>query len=378
MLTLHNCYEMDSNYNHAPYFTNYISQNAWFNSKKLLTIEENSYQRKNNNVKVPYSLEELKFCNYVIATNQQDNTKYFYFIIDKYYINQNTSELILKLDVLQTYMFDLNFGDCLIEREHCKRWDNGKPIQYTFEDEGLELGEMEIQSITTVYDYSNKGSYIITSSDRLGISSEGRVGKDNIGVEGGGGENYKQGYISTKGLVFLKSYEGFSSIPYNIGDGTNTIGYGVTELYQPSYYNKLVPSCTEKQASEVLGELVYVNFSSLVLDSLLSNGLTKDDIKQCEFDALVSYAYNSGVGGLKGTEIFTMYVNKQSKSLIAEKWKTTNIMVGTEFEQGLRARREVESQMFLGTYNLKQISNVSQGGYVTDNNGYGYIPTQYQ
>lgn len=378
-IQLCNCPDMDINHNHAPYFTLREKQNLWFNSKTILVIDDTQYVRKHNNIKVGFSIDYLKYCNYLIVNNSE-NEKYYYFIQDKLYLNEFNTELVLKLDVLQTYMIDLQFKECLIEREHINRWFGQFPNWQNLCDEELEVGEMEIAKITTVYDYNNKGCYIITSSDRLGVSDEGRNNPNPN--EGGGGTtdgniNYKKGYCSQNMLVVLKGDEGFSPTPYNIGDGTNTIGYGVTEVHQPDSYNQLAPTCTEIQASEVLGTLLYNNFSSKVLQLLLTNGFSLNDIKQCEFDAFVSFAYNSGLGGLQSSDIFKMYVQLKPKNEIAEVWKTCNIMPGTDFEQGLRRRRERESKMFLGTYEPKPISNL-QGGYVTDNNGKGYIPINYQ
>ena len=71
-----------------------------------------------------------------------------------------------------------------------------------------------------------------------------------------------------------------------------------------------------------------------------------------------------------------MYINGASEQEIAERWKTTVIMSGSQFEQGLRDRRNRESNAFLGIYNPKQIQNL-QGGYVTENNGKGHIPDRY-
>ena len=46
-----------------------------------------------------------------------------------------------------------------------------------------------------------------------------------------------------------------------------------------------------------------------------------------------------------------MYINEASEEEIAERWKTTVIMSGSQFEEGLRDRRNRESNAFLGIYN---------------------------
>ena len=52
-------------------------------------------------------------------------------------------------------------------------------------------------------------------------------------------------------------------------------------------------------------------------------------------------------------------------------------MAWTQFEQGLRNRRNAEANVFLNAdYNYKPIPNLN-GGTITDNDGKGYIPAPY-
>ena len=186
---------------------------------------------------------------------------------------------------------------------------------------------------------------------------------------------YKEGYVSGNGLWFIKQTEGFSATPYNLGDGTYTIGYGTTSKYDPEHYEQLAPSCTEQQASEVLGQSLYSNYSKYVYDTFVRYGYDMNKMKQNEFDAFVSFYYNTGT--LTSKSIFTKYINGDSKESIAEVWKTTVIMAGTQFEEGLRNRRKAEANVFLNAdYNYKPIPNLN-GGTITDNDGKGYIPAPY-
>ena len=100
-----------------------------------------------------------------------------------------------------------------------------------------------------------------------------------------------------------------------------------------------------------------------------------NNMKQNEFDAFCSFFYNTGQ--LTSKSIFTKYINGDSKESIAEVWKETVIMSGTQFEEGLRNRRAAEANVFLNAnYNYKAIPNLN-GGTITDNNGMGYIPAPY-
>lgn len=176
VIQLINAYEIDSDYNHTPWFTTQIAQTNWFRTRTIMTQDNTMYQRKDGNYFAKGSLYDLRNVNYLIAINPLNNEKYFYFVIDKLYKNPEVTELVLQLDVIQTYMFSFSLDECLVEREHVNRWNSlGNAIpQYI--DENINTGEYVVKKKQTIYDYSNKGTYFITSSDRLGVSDDGRPG----------------------------------------------------------------------------------------------------------------------------------------------------------------------------------------------------------
>lgn len=364
--------ELDVNYNNTVNFKNSTNQINWFMSKAKYSMTDCTYLRKERSLTIDKYIDDCMDYNYCMWNNGK-RWEYF-FIINKEYVTENSTKLTLKLDVLQTYYFDINFSrmESYIEREHANRFDNNGDVQLDnlLEPEDLEVGELKVQSITNAYDYTNKGCYFLTSSTRLGMINGGSGGSSSSQTT-----LYKEGYVSGNGLWFIKQTEGFSATPYNLGDGTYTIGYGTTSKYDPEHYEQLAPSCTEQQASEVLGQSLYTNYSKYVYDSFVRYGYDMNKMKQNEFDAFVSFYYNTG--SLTSKSIFTKYINGDSKESIAEVWKTTVIMAGTQFEEGLRNRRKAEANVFLNAdYNYKSIPNLN-GGTITDNDGKGYIPAPY-
>lgn len=364
--------ELDINYNHTVNFKNSTNQVNWFMSKAKYSMTDCTYLRKERSLTIDKYIDDCMDYNYCMWNNGK-RWEYF-FIINKEYVTENSTKLTLKLDVLQTYYFDINFSrmESYIEREHAYRFDNNGDVQLDnlLEPEDLEVGELKVQSITNAYDYTNKGCYFLTSSTRLGMINGGSGGSSSSQTT-----LYKEGYVSGNGLWFIKQTEGFSATPYNLGDGTYTIGYGTTSKYDPEHYEQLAPSCTEQQASEVLGQSLYSNYSKYVYDSFVRYGYDMNKMKQNEFDAFVSFYYNTG--SLTSKSIFTKFINGDSKESIAEVWKTTVIMPGTQFEEGLRNRRKAEANVFLNAdYNYKPIPNLN-GGTITDNDGKGYIPAPY-
>lgn len=203
IIKLCNCYDMDINHQHIPLFKTIESQRAFFDIRTKFKLVDTSYKRKYNSLKVDKTIEDLKWVNYVVALNS-NGEHYYYFVTDKVMLSENSSMLILKLDVMQTYMFDFDMQTCLIERQHEDRWyyTNGKrKPNFSRVEENLEVGEYNLDKTNTVYDYTNNGVYFITSSDMLGVSDDERPKKDD---EGGGGGGETGEWISKDGPLTIE------------------------------------------------------------------------------------------------------------------------------------------------------------------------------
>ena len=384
-----NCYMLDSDYNNTVDFNNKTEQIQWFNQHTKWINEEFDYQRKNNNLKVGYSLDELKLINYLIIDNS-NGERFFYFIMDKDYVSDNVTNLILKLDLIQTYLFDINFKTCLVERQHIQELNNNNVADRVklSVDEGLDTGEYRLEKTIDIYNYISNGCYIYTSSERLGISEDERINfldSSEGGEEGETGTNYSNGRMDKNGLRMIKSFEGFASTPYDIGDGTLTTGYGCTSEFSPSAYNSLLPTCTEQQASEVLGDYAYNNYSLPIKEQLDNDNYNWEYMTQDLFNAMISFAWNSGAYAMsiEWSTLWNMILqgyNITNPTELKNEWAITNIMIGSEYEEGLRSRRTREGLIAIGDYDYTNfvISNVTEGGTITTNEGYGYIPTEYQ
>lgn len=175
------------------------------------------------------------------------------------------------------------------------------------------------------------------------------------------GDGWKNGEISENGLAMIKSFEGFSSTPYDLGDGTMTIGYGTTSKYDPIHYYQLAPKCTELQASMVLQESLKF-YSSQVLNQVNKSGRDLSDFTQVHFDALVSFQYNEG--SIQDEHFWEMFCNGDSYESIAEQMKNTKIGFGG----GVVTRRKAEAHLFAtGEYPEVNIYDYGTGTTITTN-----------
>lgn len=134
------------NYTHTIYQTSVLNQHSMFNSYVTHSYTHQSYQRvSENKLKIAANVETIADCNYLFFRNPinpgQSSKWYYAFIIDKKYVNDNTTEIEYVLDVMQTYYFDYTVPPCLVEREHTS---TDGIFEYQ-EPEGIPGGEYAVQ-----------------------------------------------------------------------------------------------------------------------------------------------------------------------------------------------------------------------------------------
>lgn len=111
----------DNSYRHTMDFASAADQESFMVSAMAQSLSRNDYTyvRVRNAVQVPFNAEYLYTYNYVMFQNANYGSKWFYaFIVECNYMNDNCTELVLELDVMQTWMFDFSFCECFVEREH--------------------------------------------------------------------------------------------------------------------------------------------------------------------------------------------------------------------------------------------------------------------
>lgn len=111
----------DNSYRHTMTFGSAAEQTSYFSSvcTQALSDDRYTYVRMNGNIRVGFNAERLYTYNYVMYQNANYGSKWFYaFIVGVEYVNENTTELVLELDVMQTWYFDYTLKECFVEREH--------------------------------------------------------------------------------------------------------------------------------------------------------------------------------------------------------------------------------------------------------------------
>lgn len=136
---------LTNDYLHTIWFDNLADQVNYFAGKVVRTFPAYTYIRKSWSLKVNATMEQARTWSYLYFQNGTGKT-YYYFINNIEYINDNTVELFIEMDVMQSYMFDYNLHKCFVEREHTTTDEVG---EHTL-DEGLELGELVVNKKTNM------------------------------------------------------------------------------------------------------------------------------------------------------------------------------------------------------------------------------------
>ena len=125
-------------------FPDGVAQVNYFkNTLEGIEADDFSYIRQEEKIRFPYLIDEIETYNYLIVQNLPYNYKYyFYYITDMKYVNDNMTDVYIKLDVFQTYQFDFVYKKCFVEREHV----NNDSIGLHTVPEGLETGEYVVNS----------------------------------------------------------------------------------------------------------------------------------------------------------------------------------------------------------------------------------------
>lgn len=409
MLTLYKAYKYNNRYDYIKTFNSKEEQDSYFNSlTKIYYDLEGDYIRENEPFMIELSHEYLveNNINYIKFNNGYRDI--YGFILEKRYINDEVTEIIFEIDVIQTFMFDFDIKKSFIERKVCSL------DEITDYDEGLQIGEHIIETEHHIFNKDsmyfamfngfkeqelifNDAGKLVSSVDIPYSTSKPQTTIDNIlypiyfmklldssqyeeaifsdiGI-GTGGSQVVGEAISKKLFRFIKGYEAFAAESYLDSGGVPTIGYGVTE--SNPYWNSLFPLCTEEKASKVLAETMFNNYALPLYKDMQSCGVDMATVKQSHFDAFLDLCYNGGLGAVTSSPMYSKWIVNQNDSRVTEEWATWYIRdnAGNVLD-GLIDRRKKEIDIFTNSnYHFKPIAIVG-GGVVTENNGNGFIPSE--
>ena len=144
--------------------------------------------------------------------------------------------------------------------------------------------------------------------------------------------------LSKTGLDLIKRFESFRAAPYLCSAGVPTIGYGTTV-----YPNGIKVKLSDQKITQQLAES-FLQFHVNAIEKDVSK-LVKVTLTQNQFDALVSFAYNVGLGAFRDSTLLKLLnsgdIDGASKQF--ERWNKA----GGKIVDGLTNRRKAEKVLFL-------------------------------
>lgn len=139
---------------------------------------------------------------------------------------------------------------------------------------------------------------------------------------------------SKNGIAIIREFEGCKLTAYRCAANVLTIGYGHTKGVKDGQI------ITENEAIEFLKQ--DLNIAETYLNKHLPN------LNQNQFDALVSFIFNCGIGAFERSTLFRMIKNNSNDSLIKWEFRKWNKANG-KILNGLTNRRIKESELYFNS-----------------------------
>lgn len=144
--------------------------------------------------------------------------------------------------------------------------------------------------------------------------------------------------LSPVGAKLIRFYEGCKLNAYLDAANIPTIGYGNT-FYEDGTKVKMGDTITKERAEELFW-LIVPKFEDTVKKRITRK------LAQNEFDALVSFCYNAGVGYPKPYNIWQHVNDNKPASFMLKYWQSLAITSAGKKLNGLVKRRRSESELY--------------------------------
>jgi lysozyme len=148
--------------------------------------------------------------------------------------------------------------------------------------------------------------------------------------------------ISDKGLALIEHYEGFQAWAYKCPAGVWTIGIGTTIYPDGSHVKELDRISYNKAKDYLLHDVRQTEYQV--------NAMLKVKLMQCQYDALVSFAYNVGCNAFRQSSLLK-FINDYRTDISIEDtflmWNKITVNGVKKVSKGLSNRRRSEAWLFL-------------------------------
>jgi len=266
----------------------YIDSHASVND----TLTNVSYLKFGQPVRVNIPFNSAFKFNYLRVQNSiqgvsGDTLKsYYYFILGANYIAPNTTELILQLDIFQSFRNDFTFGNCYIERGHIgianQHASDNYGRDYLTVPEGIDYGgEYQIigtkhNEIMSASQYGNAAGVLIVSTTDLNADA-GSVTAPKLTTAPG---STFEGLVSGASYYYFPSAENFRTYIKSIAD-TPWVSQGIISItfiptldrYQTAFVFPVKPNDPTDVSNYVPGTKITKMFNGWRTDPAILNAI---------------------------------------------------------------------------------------------------------
>jgi hypothetical protein len=163
--------QFNNDYKHTRWFDTLNDQSNWFSIQTAVHTElQANFQRIEGRhfVRVNKSIDDLWNVNYLTFHNASFQKTFYAFVTKIEYVQKGTCNVYFEIDVLQTWMFEMNFKPSFVVREHCQLWNaDGSPVINT-QDEGLHYGtDYKVASVDHYRVYDDLYFLVVVSKKTL-------------------------------------------------------------------------------------------------------------------------------------------------------------------------------------------------------------------
>lgn len=176
----------DQQSEHAVRFDNRAALDAYIDSRATENgkmFDDLSYHRASEPIKLQDPFNTLWKYNYLRVSQPAQQTtvgapdeplSYYYYITSVNHLAPNTTQITVQLDIYQTFIYDVVFGTCYIDRSHLPMAQNGtlndNGRRYLSIPEGLDTGSdmVTLRQNRSAHSNPNRDMIIYSTSDLTG------------------------------------------------------------------------------------------------------------------------------------------------------------------------------------------------------------------
>lgn len=155
----------------TPYFPNITAQEDYFEGKVFSSLD--AWYPPHYDNKIRLTSDDISFNKQINYLSLEFNGKvYYYFIDDIRYIDEDTLEIDITMDVIQTYMFNIDWINSTVSRRLIDRW-NGDAINRKYLRE--QLGNGLFDTITYYEIPYNYPHIVIQTATKIAMTINGKT-----------------------------------------------------------------------------------------------------------------------------------------------------------------------------------------------------------